>query len=92
MSIESLQPFRMDKVLDPGHVASLADHIRQHGFSGRVQVEETNTSPILTDGHHRLAAAALAGMRSVPARVYANTTEGRAAATRAIVAADAAKS
>lgn len=72
------------------HVDRLAEQMRREGrFVGEpIQVEETRTRPIVTDGNHRLLAAEKAGLSTVPIRTYANTPEGNLAALKAINAAE----
>lgn len=97
VSVSSVKQIRMNggkNALDTEHVAALTESMRAAGgFVGEpLQIEVMgNGTELLTDGHHRLAAAEAAGLTEVPVRVYADTPEGRAAATSAIVAAEARK-
>ena len=93
MSVEALMAMRIKPGgQDETLVAALAERYRRDGYTdGPIQVEETNRDAIVTDGHHRLAAAEQAGLELLPARVFANTPAGRAAANRAMADAERAK-
>jgi hypothetical protein len=93
MSISRLGTMRIKtEGLSEEHVARLAEKYRKKGYQDSpIQVEETNRESIVTDGHHRLAAAERAGIKNLPVRVFKNTPEGRRAANRAMSEAELAK-
>ena len=92
MSVEDLKNIRMDKNLNEEYVEQLAEQLRSEGVGDNfVIVEETQTTPFVSDGNHLLEAADRAGITELPVRIFNNTPEGRSAATRAIVDIEAAK-
>lgn len=93
MSVGKLKAMRIKTSgFDESRIDAIAADMRRNGYrGGPIQVEETNRDTIVTDGHHRLAAAERAGIADVPVRVFANTPEGRRAANRAMADTEAAK-
>lgn len=85
--VSDLAKLMMANRLDKGSpkIQALAEDIKKNGVTKPLQVEETNKGPFLSDGHHRLLAAQVAGLTHVPVRTFANTPAGRAAANRAMV-------
>jgi predicted ABC-type ATPase len=80
-----------NSAVNQDHVDKLAEQMSREGkFVGEpVQTEVMgNGSTIVTDGNHRLLAAQKAGLETVPVRTYADTPEGRMAATKSIVDAE----
>lgn len=77
-------PIRMKSHgFDESQVQHWQGHIRDNGVTRRLQVEDTNGGPLLTDGHHYLEAAHREGITSLPTRTFANTDAGRLAALKA---------
>lgn len=93
MSVAELNAMRIKtEGLNEDHVARLAEKYQREGYhDAPIQVEETRREAIVTDGHHRLAAAERAGITDLPVRVFPNTPEGRAAANRAMLDTETAK-
>lgn len=92
MPIADLPPRIKTEGLDAARVAALAEVMERSGYQGApVQIEKTDKGPIVTDGHHRLAAAEQAGLTEVPVRIFENTPEGRSAANKAMSESERAK-
>lgn len=90
-TVASVKGIRMNSPLNTTHVDTLASRMRAAGkyVGAPVQIETMgNGTELLTDGHHRLAAAEAAGITEIPVRVYPATDAGRLAATTAVVEAD----
>jgi hypothetical protein len=84
MDVSKVEEYRMDHHVNEEHVAALARQMKDAGkFVGDpLIIQDTNTTPLLTDGDHRLHAAKLAGIKEVPVEWYANTEAGRLASLK----------
>lgn len=84
MSYEDLVPLMMPNSIDQTspEFEALMQSIKTHGIYEFLMVEETRTTPFLSDGHHRLMAGHAAGVTRFPVRVYDSSEAGQLAALK----------